>query len=261
MEAGLYSGLSFEGYRATDALSISTLKVFAKAPAKLLAEEETSRAATLGSLTHTATLEPDALDARFRVGPDARGNSNAWKAALAEAEADGVELIRADDWRAALAMRDAVLKHPVASALLSGPGLVEASAFWEDPLTGVPCRARPDRLCESSRVIVDVKTAADGSPWEFARAAARMKYHWQAASYLDAMRHLGWEPAAFVFLVVEKDAPFIVSAYELEREALEAGRRQVADALAYYAECRRENRWPGYVEGIAPLALPSYALH
>jgi hypothetical protein len=64
--------------------------------------------------------------------------------------------------------------------------------------------------------------------------------------------------AAFVFIVQQKDPPFLVSVCQLEPEDIELGRNQNRRAVEIYAACKESGVWPGY-DGIATCPLPGWA--
>lgn len=160
-------------------------------------------------------------------------------------------------------MAAAIRAHPIASRLLApGSGKAEQSAFWQDERTGVWRRARFDWLPHATggRMIVpDYKTARSAHPDTFARDAAAFKYHMQADWYLSCLAALGIDAdAAFVFIVQEKEPPYLVSVFELDGEALRIGRELNAEALNVYAQCSRLDVWPGYSKEVELLSLPGY---
>ncbi|MFF2493219.1 PD-(D/E)XK nuclease-like domain-containing protein [Agromyces sp. NPDC058064] len=159
------------------------------------------------------------------------------------------------------AMAEAVLAHPTARVLLEQPGAPEASVFATEAETGVDLRSRFDFLPEPGPrpIAVDVKSAADASPREFARAAANHGYHVQEGHYEDTVEDL-IDLAGFVFLVVEKDPPHLVGVYQLEPEFRAAGRAAAARARRVLAECRERGEWPGYPTEVQLLATPYWLI-
>lgn len=141
--------------------------------------------------------------------------------------------------------------------------------FWHDrdPFTDrvTPLRGRLDRLpaipTTSGRLIVaDYKTAASAAAGAFSRSAANYGYHQQAAWYLDGIRVLlGVEDPAFVFVVQERDAPYLVNVIELDDTALTIGRDRNRTAIAKFNECTDNNRWPGYSDEVQLVGLPRWA--
>ena len=161
-------------------------------------------------------------------------------------------------------MAAAIQAHPLASRLLHPEvGTPEQTLVWQDDETGVWCRALVDFLrpaVEGRRsILVDYKTARDAHPVAFARTAADYGYHQQDAWYSDGLTAVrGDHDPAFVFVVQEKTAPYLVSVVELDVVAKRIGRERNRRALELYAECARTDTWPGYVEDVALVSLPRY---
>ncbi|QMP19197.1 exodeoxyribonuclease I [Pseudomonas phage Persinger] len=164
-----------------------------------------------------------------------------------------------EQWDQLHAMRDAVMAHPAAGKLLTGvPGVAELSVYWNDPMTGVLCRCRPDWWREDD-LLVDLKTTDDASLEGFARSIANWRYDVQAPFYLDGVRiATGRKPRGFVFIAVEKKPPYAVGVYVLDAESLELGRAQYIADLKRYAECERTNTWPGYGDKIQTISVPAW---
>lgn len=257
MEPGVYDGIPEDHYHSSDGVSVSRLKRFAEAPAKArFGVQKETPALALGSLIHCAVLEPAELEHRYQVTDLDRRGTKAWDAA--EAAAGGRELVKRADWDEALAIRDAVHKHPVARELLSGPLLVEQSMYWIDEETGLLCRGRTDGMRVDMRVLIDVKSTTDASPGGFARTVTDYFYDWQDAFYRAGInRSAGWTPEAFIFVAVEKEPPYLVGAYEVDPADLEAARDDLREQLAHYAECLRTDTWPGYSETLELVRLPA----
>ena len=159
-------------------------------------------------------------------------------------------------------MAGKVFQHDVAAKLLQ-TGVAELSGYWTDPETEVRLRFRPDFLPDVGDrrpIIVDVKTSVSASPKRFAKSVADYGYHQQGAWYIDGLAATtAAEDAAFLFIVVQKDPPHLVSVCQLDPEAIELGRRQNRAAIDLYARCKETNTWPGY-EGIHNLSLPRWAV-
>ena len=175
------------------------------------------------------------------------------------AEHAGRTVLKAEQAELVHGMADAIAANPFAKAALSY-GLAEPTLAWRDAETGVWCRARPDFLPSARTHIPDLKTAIDGSPDGFARAIANYGYHQSAAHYLDGIEAVfGERPATFFFVVVEKEAPFAVSLYQLPEEDIERGRVLNRAALRRFAECLTSGQWPGYATDVRPVRLPAWA--
>ena len=153
----------------------------------------------------------------------------------------------------------AVRRHSRAGAILRR-GRAEMMARWDDVTAGVPCKARFDWYDEELGLVLDLKTTTDASAREFARSVANFRYHVQAAMYLDALRALGRPADHFVFLAVEKAPPFDMALYELDEDAIAAGRRAMRADMAKLVECSVRGEFPGYPEMIQTLSLPAWAI-
>ncbi len=186
-----------------------------------------------------------------------------------EARAAGRSPVLAKEWATVEAMVTALRAHPIANTLLTSQGgRSEQSMFWQDtdPFTGrtVWLRGRLDRLPAvpvSGRMIVaDYKTAASAEAGAFARSAANFGYHCQGSWYLDGVRSiLGVDDPAFVFVVQERDAPYLVNVIELDETALTIGRDRNRAAIARWIECTDNNHWPGYSDDVELVSLPRWA--
>ena len=173
-------------------------------------------------------------------------------------EQEGKTLIKAEDFDMVVAMNMKVKQHPLcAEGLLSG--VPEQSMYWNDPETGVLCKARPDFL-RNDGIIIDVKTTMNASLKEFEKSIANFRYHVQAAYYLDGLTQiLGFKVKLFVFVVIEKTPPYGIAVYVCNEAMLEKGRELYRRDLNLYAECLKNNQWPSYPAEIQEIGLPAWA--
>jgi len=183
----------------------------------------------LGSLVHCAVLEPDELSRRYAIAPDRRTKEG--KAAAAELEAMGLELVAPADMEQAMAMA--------------------ASVRRDDTISGLRCKCRPDWMTNDT--LVDLKTTTDASPAGFARSVAHWRYHVQADHY-----QAGTFARRFVFIAVEKTYPYAVGVYELDNDAMDHAIVLRRQNLQTIADCRAISEWPGY--GAQTISLPKWAL-
>lgn len=250
---------SNEQYHADPAVSASHLHAVAKSPYHYWSRYldpnrspvEPTAAMRIGSLVHCAVLEPEDLLQRYGVcGPR---NIKAGKEQAERMAAAGIEAVTQSDMTLALSMAASVRVHPAASALLA-QGKAEQSFWWDDASTGLRCKCRPDWY--DGATVVDLKTTADASPAAFARSAATFRYHVQASHYLAGLH--GAE--RFVFIAVEKTAPYAVAVYELDAAAMAAGNELRQRDMRIIADCHATTEWPGYGDDCQTLSLPSWAL-
>jgi hypothetical protein len=263
-------GMPHETYLSHPALSASGCKLLVQpgGPARYrwrLDHPEPPRDAwDLGHAAHMTVLG---------AGPEVVViDADSWRTKAAqqqrdEARAAGAVPLLAADAQRVQDMAASLRAHPVASRVLHpDSGRPEVSLFWHDEQYGVDRRGRVDwlrRADASGRlIVVDLKTAASADPGEFARAAARYGYAQQAAFYQDLVVGLGLASSApFVFVVVEKEPPYLVSVIELDEPSLAAGRALNERAMRLFRECTDSGVWPGLTEDtVALVSLPPWAL-
>lgn len=218
---------------------------------------------------HAAHLEVLGTGAAITVLDFDNWRTKAAQTAQAEARAAGVSPILAKDYEIVKAMAEALRAHPIANTLLTSEGgRSEQSMFWQDtdPFSGesVWLRGRLDRLpaipLAGRFIIADYKTAASAESNAFARSAANFGYHCQDAWYVDGVKAiLGIDDPAFVFIVQERDAPYLVNVIELDDTARTIGRDRNRRAIAKWIECTKNGSWPGYSEGVELVSLPRWA--
>lgn len=270
-EPRIVHGLSNEDYHAGRGLSCSGVKRLRRSPFQYHAltlpsdapRSEPTAAMFNGTLTHCALLEPGEFDKRYKVGPDVSKNSNAWKDWAAQAAADGITAITAQQRETAQRQALALSAIPDIATLLND-GAPEVSAYWIDAESGILCKCRPDWVAPvaygSGVILVDVKTASDASPGGFARQCASFGYHlqadWYSRGYAAAS---GLEVFGFVFAVVESEYPHDAAPYMLSERDLKKAEAANREALTLFARCQAAGQWPGYAKEIQILELPAWA--
>jgi len=264
---GLYPKTPYGDYATWDAINHSRLRHFRRTPLHarqaILHERPPTQALDFGAAVHVSILEPELFDVEFIVAPKIDRRFKEGKAAWAEFEshARGRTHLKLDEWTAALAMGEAVRKHPVASELIGAAGATELSCLWIDEETKLRCKSRLDRFTTyyGYSTVVDLKTAEDASKQAFEKQIFNFGYAEQAAFYLDGLNALAPAERRYVFLVVEKEPPYAVATYELEFDAIEEGRRACRSHLRKYRHCLDTNEWAGYPVGLIPISMPAWA--
>lgn len=249
-------------YHRDPSISKSGLDQFRKSPAHFQAwlkqDRQQTPAMRIGTLTHTAVLEPNSFDEKTVVAPlvdkRTKEGKSIWEQFRAEHE--GKDIISLDEHDQIVAMRESVRKHQAAGKLL-GKGGSEISVFAVCPQTKVMMKGRFDWL--DGNTIVDLKTTEDASPEGFAKSVANYRYHMQAAHYIALAGLVGIKDATFKMIAVEKAAPYAVAVYELGAADLMLAESERITLLEMFASCTQFQSWPAYSQNITQISLPKWA--
>jgi len=253
-----------EEYFKSEGISKSSLDKINKSPLHYKHNLEHPMVSTpamkLGSLVHAVILEPSEVEARYAVAPQVDKRTKAGKATYAEflLESEGKIVVSEDDMDTACAMKDAIIQHQLASTLMCQTGDVEQAIYSIDPDLQVLKRGKIDKLCHNAKMIIDLKTTADGSPQGFQSSVFKFNYHTQVAYYMDMCKEIGVDIERFLFVVVEKTAPYAVSVHELDQEAIELGRQQYKRNLQTLVNCEMSGEWGSYSDEIIKISAPAW---
>ncbi|MCK9601389.1 MAG: PD-(D/E)XK nuclease-like domain-containing protein [Sphaerochaeta sp.] len=277
---GKYFGVPFSEYLEWPYVNGSLLltlrdKTPCHAEYERLHPADPTPALEFGTKFHMALLEPEIFQRHYRVLPDdapgrpteamrsAKNPSESSQYRIAwwdTWEADGREEIKPQDAEAIAAMCAAV-RGTQARQFITG-GRSEVSLVWDDPTTGLRCKGRLDFVQEQpwQDVITDVKTTEDAGEEKFRKSVFFYGYFVKAALYADAWKILTGENPLFVWLAVEKKAPYCSKAWEADDKCLQAGRNVYRILLDRWAECVKSNEYPGYGESVELLGLAPWML-
>jgi exodeoxyribonuclease VIII len=261
---GIYS-LSSNAYHQGPGISRSGLMEFKRSPYhycyKYISPDYKSESATpaqiLGNALHTYVLEPDEFEKRYFVIPEfnkvTKEGKERWQ--KIKSELGKKETLSANQYQTLQHMSASLKKNKLALQLIE-KAEIEQSLYWTDPDTGILCKCRPDIL--RNNLVCDLKTAQDGSPRSFQYAAFDYGYYIQAAMIQEALKHLKQKIIKdFLFLVIEKSAPYAISIYQLDQASLDKGYQEFKTLLTRYQQCLKANDWPAYA--IQEISLPRYA--
>lgn len=261
MTATVIDGMSNAAYHAHEALGSTSLKTLAtKTPAHYKHDQANPRhsdAFDLGTAAHSLILEGDT--SQFEIVDAANWMTKDAKAAKAAARDAGKVPLLTKEFEQVKAMRDSVMAHPLAKVAFTGH-VAERSVFWTHE-TGVPLKTRPDALHTGGQLgnlIVDLKTTVNASPDEFGRTAANFGYHIQQAHYQAGLKEAYGEDFAFLFVLVEKQAPYLPAVVELHADDVARGAELADRGVRIFTECSATGNWPGY-ESTEPIELPRWA--
>lgn len=281
MKSGIYPGISNKYYHASEGFSSTLIKkmsVPAIAKHHMDNPPEFKDCFRIGTAIHTYILEPSTFYDEFltgiSVGRRGKADREEWSQWFFEHGADGDHIVshKASEWNgmfeaetgkrmvtpdeidAIKMMAASVQANPDAMKLLDG-GIAEASCYWQDEETGLHLKCRPDYL---SGFVSDLKSCASALPHMVSRTMHQHGYHISQAVYLDGIMHATGQYREFVFIFIEKTAPYLCACYRLDDESAELGYRQYRANLLRLAECLNTDKWPGLENNYA-LSLPGYA--
>ena len=252
-------------YHALDSISKSGLDLIAKSPAHFKAGWQgiAGETARVGTSVHAAVLENGA---GLIVAPDTPRASGADRAtwqnwfqdhgaeidtgrgALPAAEwfgafekQTGMTIVKQAELDTLRQIRESVMS--VADGLLD-EGEAEQSILFDH--SGVKCRIRPDWINKGRNTIVDIKSCRDASEHGFAQSVSSYRYQVQDAFYSAGYYDEFDQWPTFVFIAVEKVAPYAAALYVLDAEAQDNGVMLMERDLETYRTCLETDAWPGY---------------
>jgi exodeoxyribonuclease VIII len=251
-EPGIYPNTPFPEYLEWEAAHHSVLKwITSHSPAH--AKEymdnppEPTEAMKFGTALHTYVLEPETFEEKGKED---------W--ANFEAQAEHREIIDEEAMADIKAMAGGIEKHDAVQFVRGG--VSEVGILWQDEKTGVMCKARFDHIHPDIAMQVDVKSTKIASYDGFRMEIYRYLYHQQFASYSAGWEVLTGDRLTSTILACEKKPPYAAAVYGLHEDTMAAGRNLWRRALDTYAECLKNDDWPGYFTTPQVINLPDWAL-
>ena len=251
---GFFQDIPFADYLADPAVNNSGLKIFSQSAAKFAYWRDNEKPGTPtqveGSALHCAILQAELFETQFGKGPAPRVGSAGrikWDKANSTARP-----LTPRQWDNVQGMAKA-FEHTsctVAKELLTD-GTPELSIWFDDPLTGLRCKIRPDWL-RNDDINIDIKSTQAGNPQGFLHEIKRWGYDYQAAFYTRGI-NLAYAAAgvkrtakAFIIIAIENFPPYEVAVYMIPEEVIAEAQIQINASLERYADCLTTDTWPGY---------------
>lgn len=156
--------------------------------------------------------------------------------------------------------RDAVIQKLIANTEY------QLSLFWTDEESGLKMKTRPDICKRKKNSIINLKTAADGSPKAFSKDMANYDYPLQACIEITGCLATGLmqEVDNYFWLVVEKEAPYNATVYEFAKEDISWCMDNLRYVINKTKRAIDEKMFPGYSDqadnqfGIIQAQIPLY---
>jgi len=219
-------------------------------PAKLSAKE--ARELDDGTAIHLAVCEPGEFEARTQIIDAADYRTKMAQEYREGARFSGRVPLLVHQVNQIMAMRRAVLASP--AGLWLEAAKCEQTIIWDwtpwATMQPMPCKGRVDVVSAApGGPLIDVKSARSASPAAFERALVQYGHHIRAAWYQDGWGTSEGERRRYGYLVVQKEAPYLVNLFWPSPRALEWGRREYRRVLQQIGECQEAGVWRGYEWG------------
>lgn len=276
---GAVEGMPFDEYLAVPAMNHSTLSNGWKSMRRLKMvmddqhNEEPSSAMNFGTHAHVAIWELPRFLREYVCLPEIKPDdpdkytnfkaTKEYKTKLADLQKlnEGKTCLEHDDYRRIIGIVEALAACPDAKERIRSNGPHEVSLFWIDETTGVPCKARLDKIIlDGYPVIPDLKATAEPYYSMFQRIATRLRYFDKAAWYRAGVKAVYGVDADFDLIAVGDKPPHDCYVYRVEEMSIKQGERNNRDILKRYVFCRDNDDWPSGPPGVQPLGLPSWAV-
>ena len=214
-------------YSDTEFISNSMLGLLKKSPKDLARFFEKgsppTQAMEFGRAFHLAILEPQVFSEQVVIYNGKTKRGKAWDEFCQENE--GKTIITEIEFECIKGMENVLFSNKDIARKLHGNK--EVPMVWQDPLSSVLCKGKVDII--NGGQIVDIKTTQDASFEAFRRSAYKYGYNRQSAFYLD-----GFGAKSFVFIVIEKKAPYNVGVYHCSNDFIDSGREEYSRLLMDY---------------------------
>jgi len=255
-------------YRADPAHAQSNVKHILKSPAHYLAAKQRKFSPTLtmqiGSAIHCLALEgKEQFEKDFILKPDGLSlttkEGKEWKASAGKKTV----LSKTDQfasWDAVHGMTESLQRlqwfNPDQQDYRK---YNELSLYWN--ADGLDCKCRLDRLVleEDRAIILDLKSTDNVDSKEFTRKViGDLNYLFQSAWYVEGVEAAFSVPGTFVFVGIERLAPYRIKVFEVDFDAILEGKAQTKLARQRLAECLKTKEWSQPEIEYETLSLPPW---
>ena len=250
--------MNFTDYKQINAINATAIKAGVVSMLNMHATmtgpgKETTPAMRMGTLLHTAVLEPDRFAAKVHVW-DGTKRGKAYTE-FAE-DKDPFWILSEKEYTICDAVRESVWAKTAAYKLIEGAE-IEKSITWDDPACG-PCKARLD--VAKPTMICDFKTTANMEPGRFAVTCAQLHYHLQMGFYARGHEQITGTFPTVSIIAAEQKPPFDCAVYAVPEYTVRAGARRAVDIACEYRDAMDRGELPGVDRGeVLELDLPSWA--
>ena len=265
------SNSEYHSYK--EAISKSRLAKISRCPAYFKWCEDNPQEPTpdliMGSAFHKIVLEPNDFDKEFAILPkfDRRTKQGKDDYDNFIKHSCDKKIIMQEQYDDICGMKDSVLNNKYSKILLSGN--IENSMYAIDELTQEPIKARPDcwKKVQDRILITDLKSCRSAATNDVIRDITKYDYDLQSFMYTDItskVLHIPKENIDFVFIFVEKTAPYLTNIMQADMSVLQRGEMLFRKYIGEYHTAKSENYYwglNGKYDIINNLSLPEYLLN
>ena len=253
--------ISNEEYHAREEISSSNIRDILKNPKKFLykykgeEKNEPTKAMEEGTAVHSFFLENNNFHKEYIFKP--KGLKGTTKEGKEWIKDNCNKKILSYEWQENLEQMKKSVLDSAGKLIYDNDNYSELSYFWLD-LHGIKGKCRPDCISYEKRYVIDLKTTQDASHKGFQNSILKFGYHIQVGWYLRGLKKLNIEIDKFIFVVIEKTAPFCVGVYELDKDFILEGNKQIEKAIQILDLCREQKTYPDYTSHIETISLPPW---
>jgi len=207
-------------------------------------QQKSKKAYDMGTLLHTAVLEPEKLDTQIGLKLDARKKEN--KLANKELEKAGKILVPFEDYQTVFKLSEFIKKEERIQEFLKG-GIYEAALQFQ--YRGLLFKIKMDIL-QKGKFLADLKFFANASPSKFSYLGTAQGLDIQAALYVMGAAAHGLIPDKnFYYVVIEKHPPYDYTIIEVSEQIIKEGKRKIDMLIDQYEEYVLNSSFPSYNMG------------
>lgn len=215
-------------------------------------EEEDAKALEFGIAMHMALLEWEQFELEYSILPKFDKRTKQGKSDYENflIRNEGKRFLTLEEKEQIIAMRSAVMSHPVAKELITNSVTREEAFLTTDSETGEKVKVKADIITKYNGhdYIVDYKTTQSCKDRAFESSVKKYGYKFQAGFYTDVIEQCNLQRYRFAFIGQEKTAPYAVRVYWCDDDFVRAGKVEYHNLLRLYHHCKETDTWNGYTD-------------
>lgn len=203
-----------------------------------------------GAAVHAFILEPETFDEHYLIAPEVNRRTKAgreeWEQFENECRAWGKSWVTLSEYELFKDMIWGLTQNELARDLLKGKH--EQEFYWNDDVTGEPCKCKVDCITEynGKPYIVDYKTTDSCDDGHFERSARKYGYQFQAGMYCEGLFQNTFIEYGFAFVAQEKTPPYASRVYICSEDYIKRGYDTFRELIGIYHDCKQTGNWYGF---------------